>query len=233
MPDLVFCRNCGVRISAVAQICPQCGEPQPVPQAVPEIGDGLDRGFFGSIEICVKKYADFKGRAPRSEFWWWMLFQMLIGGALGTLVLPQLMQQIAANANHVPGTPPVLMNIPAMKFIWLYDIAVFLPNLAVQVRRLHDVNRTGWWAAAPFVVIPAVFVITLVTAVIIGVASSGGGVQPAPGAGLSSGNAIIIGIITLVISLLYLAWGITMLVWFCTRGTNGANRFGPNPLPAV
>jgi uncharacterized membrane protein YhaH (DUF805 family) len=71
----------------------------------------------------LKKYAVFTGRARRSEFWYFVLFNIIIavilnvlGMALGTFVLGAL-----------------------------YALAVFIPGLAVSVRRLHDTGRSGWW----------------------------------------------------------------------------------------
>lgn len=68
----------------------------------------------------LKKYVTFEGRASRSEFWYFMLFSFLISLVLGT---------ISAGALSL-----------------LYSLAVLLPSTAVLVRRLHDTNRSGWWA---------------------------------------------------------------------------------------
>ena len=74
--------------------------------------------FAESIRTCFSKYADFYGRAQRSELWWFLLFGMIAGGILSLI--------------H-----PVLGSI--------FNLAILLPSLGVQVRRLHDINRTGWW----------------------------------------------------------------------------------------
>lgn len=74
--------------------------------------------FFEAIEKCFKKYADFNGRASRSEFWWWVLFAFLLswGG--------QMINQ---------------------SFGSLLSLTTLLPSLAVAARRLHDTGRSGWW----------------------------------------------------------------------------------------
>lgn len=73
--------------------------------------------FGQSISTCFKKYADFNGRASRSEFWWWVLFVFLGSAATGYV------SQIVSG---------------------LFSLAVLLPYLAVGARRLHDTDRSGW-----------------------------------------------------------------------------------------
>ena len=74
--------------------------------------------FTESIQICLKKYAKFNGRATRSEFWWWVLFTFLFSAC------SQLLSQ---------------------KLGSIFSLAVFLPSIAVTSRRLHDIGRSGWW----------------------------------------------------------------------------------------
>ncbi len=79
---------------------------------------------------ALRNYAVFSGRAQRKEYWMFVLFNFLIACALwfleGTL-----------------GGPGILPN--------LYNLAVLLPAIAVTVRRLHDINRTGWWVLISFI----------------------------------------------------------------------------------
>ena len=80
-------------------------------------------GFAEAVTQGLSKYATFSGRARRSEYWWFLLFIVLVYAAA-----------IAADA--------------ALGLMVLYGVAFFallLPNLAVSVRRLHDVGRSGWW----------------------------------------------------------------------------------------
>lgn len=74
--------------------------------------------FFESILVCFKKYADFNGRASRSEFWWFALFITLVTSAL---------VYISETLGSV------------------FLIATLLPLLAVGTRRLRDVGKSGWW----------------------------------------------------------------------------------------
>lgn len=80
--------------------------------------------FVESVKTCFKKYCTFKGRASRSEFWWFYLFETLV-----TLIL---------NC------------IPQINFL---SLLILLPGLAVTARRLHDRNRSGWWQIAPICLI--------------------------------------------------------------------------------
>ena len=73
--------------------------------------------FQESIQVCFKKYADFTGRASRSEYWWFMLFLFLVSA--GTSMISQV----------VSG---------------LFSLATLVPSLAAGARRLHDTNRSGW-----------------------------------------------------------------------------------------
>ena len=84
-------------------------------------------GFFEAIKLAFVHYADFKGRSRRSEYWWFTLFNTIIGFVLG-LLLPN--------------------------FAWIWSLVVLLPSLALCVRRLHDVGKSGWfylWILLPLV----------------------------------------------------------------------------------
>lgn len=87
--------------------------------------------FATSITTCLKKYADFSGRASRSEFWWFYLF----------FLTDYLLFAILA------------LTIDEVFFLVLgiFSLAILLPILAAGVRRLHDVNRSGWWVLLSFI----------------------------------------------------------------------------------
>ena len=76
---------------------------------------------------ALKQYADFKGRARRSEYWYFTLFSGLFSLALGITGL--------------------VLKMPF--FGTLYSLAVLLPSLAVGVRRMHDVDKSGWFVLVP------------------------------------------------------------------------------------
>ena len=120
-------------------------------------GGGKSMGFVEAIRTCLSKNSTFSGRASRSEYWFFYLFVIiasLVGVLIGVAVGVRLIGDIIA-------------------------LALLLPNIAVSVRRLHDIDRSGWWMLLDFVPV--------------------------------------------------IGW-IVLLVWACTRGTVGPNRFGPDPL---
>mgnify|MGYP001194565425 FL=1 len=81
-------------------------------------------------KVVFENYANFSGRARRSEYWFFVLFNMIF--AICAMVLDNLL-----GLNFDP--------IPYGWFYVLYALAVFIPGLAVAVRRLHDVNKSGWF----------------------------------------------------------------------------------------
>ncbi|MDO8844541.1 DUF805 domain-containing protein [Methylicorpusculum sp.] len=96
------------------------------------------------VEV-LKKYADFNGRARRCEYWYFVLFNMLIG--IGMAFIDGLTGTF--NAETGVGL-----------FGGIYSLAVLIPGIAVSIRRLHDTDRSGWWLLIAF--IPIVGVIALI-----------------------------------------------------------------------
>jgi uncharacterized membrane protein YhaH (DUF805 family) len=88
--------------------------------------------FQDAIRICFSKYAEFGGRASRSEYWWFVLFVLLAGTALSVI---------------------------SPKLAMVFYLATLLPSLAVATRRLHDTRRSGWWQLVALVPIVGVFVL--------------------------------------------------------------------------
>jgi uncharacterized membrane protein YhaH (DUF805 family) len=113
--------------------------------------------FWQAIASGFSNYVTFSGRAARSEYWYWVLFAIL-GGIAAAIV------DATTDGNFTEA---------------IFNLATFLPSIALVVRRLHDTDRSGWWFFLIF--------IPLVGAVI-------------------------------------------LIVWFCTIGTRGPNRFGADPL---
>ena len=119
---------------------------------------------FGEAVVSgLRNYFNFSGRASRSEFWFFVLFCILVPivGSVGDLFFFSTFAR--------EGLGPIYV---------ISNLALFVPGLAIAARRLHDIDRTGWW-----------FLITLTI----------------------FGNILLI-------------------VWWCTKGTVGRNRFGPDPL---
>ena len=120
--------------------------------------------FTESIGTCFSKYGVANGRARRSEYWWFSLFIFMISFATGFADV-FLFTDLVLEDEIFP------INTVA-------SLAMLIPSIAVYIRRLHDVNRSGWW----------VFI-----------------------------ALTIVGIIPLII-------------WVCSKGTDGPNDYGDDPL---
>jgi uncharacterized membrane protein YhaH (DUF805 family) len=78
----------------------------------------------------LKKYAEFNGRARRTEFWMFVLFNFIFG--IAAIIIDNVIG--LTFEEQIFGTVYLL-----------YNLAVLIPSLAVCVRRLHDTGKTGWW----------------------------------------------------------------------------------------
>ncbi len=86
--------------------------------------------FLEAVETCFEKYSRFEGRAPRSEFWYWMLFSFLAG-------------IVAGGIDHVLGYD--LFSDETGPVHRIVSLGLLFPGIAVGVRRLHDTGKNGWW----------------------------------------------------------------------------------------
>jgi uncharacterized membrane protein YhaH (DUF805 family) len=156
--------------------------------------------------LPLKRYAQTSGRSPRREFWMWILF----------LFVAQIILAVLDSVFGLGGSTEVQRStvdgggIMARSYgtgtrggvlSGLFSIATFVPNFTVTIRRLHDVDRSGWWLLLPLA--PALLMAVLMFA--------------------SSG------ILVAAVGLLIAAALIIQLVWYCSHGTRGPNRFGPDP----
>jgi uncharacterized membrane protein YhaH (DUF805 family) len=112
-------------------------------------------GLAEAFRICMRKYADFGGRARRSEFWWFYLVWTLIPWPLAIVGL--IISLVASKAVTVHGggtwfdsltrageAGGIRLLVPVV-IGTLTDVALFVPFLAVWVRRLHDMGQSGHW----------------------------------------------------------------------------------------
>jgi uncharacterized membrane protein YhaH (DUF805 family) len=131
--------------------------------------------------LPLKRFADFSGRSRRLEFWLWTLFHSIVTTVLVAVMMimifgavGDLSRRAAAgefdNYASLDGASFVTLNgekfavpsdvmmqailgsmaIPCLLLV-LYSLAIFIPNLAVIVRRLHDQDKSGWWFFISFV----------------------------------------------------------------------------------
>lgn len=91
--------------------------------------------FMTAVKHVLNNFANFQGRARRSEFWWWALFG-LICNAVATVLDGAIGMQLVSI---------------------VVALALFIPGLAVSIRRMHDTGRSGWWIL--IILIPLVGII--------------------------------------------------------------------------
>lgn len=93
--------------------------------------------FEESVEHVFSNYFNAKGRASRSEYWWWYLFTILASIAVSLLGV-------------------IFDYFTGIEFIstiltWGLSILILIPSICVRIRRYHDINRSGWWILCPIV----------------------------------------------------------------------------------
>jgi uncharacterized membrane protein YhaH (DUF805 family) len=81
----------------------------------------------------LKKYAVFSGRSSRAEYWYFLLFNFIVSLGLG----------------FVEGFLDFFNDTNQSVFGNIYSLAILLPSIAVAVRRMHDVNKSGWYSLVP------------------------------------------------------------------------------------
>ena len=86
--------------------------------------------FVGAVKLGFQRYFDFSGRSTRAEYWWWVLFAFLVA------VVLTIVDKILGTNGEYGGTGVIT---------GLWGLATLIPGLAVTVRRLHDINKSGWW----------------------------------------------------------------------------------------
>lgn len=98
----------------------------PSPQFQPRVTASPMMDPVTAVTTCFKKYFDFKGRARRSEFWWFALFVLIVSSVF----------------TFLSGIVPAIAYV-GMVFTW----GTLIPLFAALTRRLHDTGRSGWWVA--------------------------------------------------------------------------------------
>ncbi len=83
--------------------------------------------FPDAVKVCLSKYVDFSGRARRSEYWWFVVFDLIV--SIVASIIDAIIGTRSGSFGLIEG---------------LAALALLLPGLAVGARRLHDVGKTGW-----------------------------------------------------------------------------------------
>lgn len=173
-----------------------------LPQMKPQMG------FVDAIKtVLTEKYCCFTGRARRSEFWNWTLAYVLLSVALGVFNSFMLVSQIETLDLNDPLS---IYKSPGYTITALVGLALFLPNLGVTIRRLHDTGRSGWWVWAPVIVYFPMLWAALSVAT-------------------NRDSAIGMAAIMLLCGLVMLVISIIILVWLCQDSDPQENEYGPSP----
>ena len=128
-----FCTSCGAENQPNVKFCTSCGAPMTTAETVsapeapqpqkPNIDGSLPKkvGFIEAAKRFFKNYAEFHGRATRSEYWYWFLAEMIISAILGAIF------------------PVNEDGLSVGTVVW--SLATLVPGIALYVRRLHDIGR--------------------------------------------------------------------------------------------
>ena len=132
------------------------GAPNPfgfgAPPLNPDIAPLPGASFGDAAKRYFQRYAQFRGYASRSEFWWVALFNGLVG--LGIYVLLFMVIGLGGalgGSSDDVGTGTGIGMIVVMLLYFAYAIAIFIPGLAITVRRLHDIGKSGLWLLIAFI----------------------------------------------------------------------------------
>ena len=150
------------------------------------------RSLLGAAGACLRKYFSFSGRASRSEYWKFTLFCLLAGMVAGII-----------DAAYFGAGTSALRTGPVGGAFGLF---VVLPSLAVTWRRMHDVNRSGWWLIGIYPVIGVCVFITILSGSLLGQ-------QAALGVGVLA--AVVMGM-----------YSLRIFLFLTAKGDHGPNRFG-------
>lgn len=159
--------------------------------------------------LPLKRYAEFSGRSRRMEYWMFVLLQVLLSVVFWILLIAiGGGAMMSGDLNGLVAAGGALMILSLIYGV--IGLALFIPGIAVGVRRLHDTNRTGWWLLAPL----AGYLVSIAGTVMVGMSPN------SPGAGAILAG--VGGLATLVLALV-------VVVFMFLDGTRGPNRFGEDP----
>ena len=88
------------------------------------------------MDTLKNRYADFKGKATRSEYWYFILFYVMVSIALALIDLLVLNPMLGMTAQEA--SQGGILQV-------LFALALFVPSIAIAIRRFHDINMSGWW----------------------------------------------------------------------------------------
>ena len=118
--------------------------------------------FPDAINLFFSRYVDFQGRSTRAEYWWVYLFNLIIFGVWALLFF--VLGGINMRTEEVSPLGFILIALVA-----IYVLAIIIPGIALFIRRLHDINQTGWIYAGLVVAnfVPVLNMIAGIAAIVI------------------------------------------------------------------
>lgn len=192
-------------------------------------------GFTDAIATCFRKYVTFSGRAPRAEFWWFVLFLLLVNAALiavhtaifGSSVVIQQVTKISHDGRALTYLNRVTHYDSGMMGS-IFTIAMLVPLLAVTWRRMHDMGGPGWVLFLP---VPAAFGLLAGVSYFnekpIAVHRAGG--DPSLHLPATANVPQTPAWVSAVLILLVLAAIILSIIWLAWPSEPETNEYGPNP----
>jgi uncharacterized membrane protein YhaH (DUF805 family) len=170
----------------------------------------------------LRRYAEFSGRSSRAEFWWFFPFLMPVFLATWLGMIIAIGSTVSAgDASSPPSAESSSATDMALGagiiFLGLSWLALIVPTAALQIRRLHDTDRSGWWVGAFYLIYGLCIVLALAK---VGAELAGLTAVAAPN------DPIMAGAVGLWLVLMVL------LIFFSLPGTTGFNRFGDDPYGA-
>jgi len=130
--------------------------PQPQPPVDSATDPGLNQpwygiGFIPALVRPFKKYADFSGRASRGEYWWFYLGVAIVSFVLTMLLMTAGIKWQEISSGSYSGSGLNGFGVFLMILLMIFGLGLFLPMLALTVRRLHDTNKAGAYYCMSFI----------------------------------------------------------------------------------
>jgi len=164
--------------------------------------------FQEAIITCFKKYFTFSGRARRSEYWWFILFSIIIGILLHVVEefsIPDVDGDMYFSISYV------------IIFSLVIDILLIPPFFAVAFRRLHDIGKSGWWILLIGIIPIFIFLIFFTFMTMYAYTK----------------DIMDDSLIMVKIGFIFPVIGWVILIYWLTRpSAEGENKFGVNPIDA-
>lgn len=157
--------------------------------------------FITAIKMFFANYANFKGRSTRAEYWWVILFMVLVSCVLS------------------------MFGIFGTYISWAFSLACLIPSLAIGTRRLHDTGKSGWWLVIFYIIMGAclVWIVTVFNQSAPGLLTG----NAAAAQELARNSQSIVANLIFPYILLFI-FGIWWIVLMCKKSAPD-NQYGPNP----